>query len=156
MKFGADPKDQARINGLQAAARIAIIPDLVRMRALTSVQQPCSNPSKYPEMSRNALVQKYGYLQVFCTLEKPLANYRAAFTRQRPLVRSQHRPLRKVLFCRKNTEDENWVVDCRGPLYTVVHQPARTAVNTREMFAQRIHRFARVFEQRQTRVILEP
>jgi hypothetical protein len=40
-------------------------------------------------------------------------------------------------------------------LYTVVHQPTRTAANNREMFAQRIHRFARVFEQRQIRVILE-
>jgi hypothetical protein len=46
-------------------------------------------------MLRNALAQEYGHLQVFCTLEKPLANYRAAFTRQRSLVRTQHRPLVK-------------------------------------------------------------
>jgi hypothetical protein len=47
-------------------------------------------------MLRNALVQEYGYLQGFCTLEKPLANYRAAFTQQRTLVRSQHRPLQET------------------------------------------------------------
>jgi hypothetical protein len=33
------------------------------------------------------------HLQAFCKLQKSLANYRAAFTRQRTLVRSQHRPL---------------------------------------------------------------
>src|SRR5829696_1723207 len=79
----------------------------------------------------------------------------AAFTRQRTLVRSQHRPLKKILFCRENSEDENWVGGFRGPLYTVVHQPARTAANNRQIVAQRIHCFARVFEQQQTRVILE-
>jgi hypothetical protein len=80
-----------------------ILADFVRMQAVTSVQQPCSNPSKSPEMlrKRNALVQEYGYLQAFCTLKKPLANYCAAFTRQRTLVRSQHRPLGKILFCRE-------------------------------------------------------
>ena len=57
----------------------------------------CSNPSKYPEMSANVFKAKYVYLQVFCKLQKPPANYRAAFTRQRPLVRTQHRPLLKVL-----------------------------------------------------------
>jgi hypothetical protein len=31
-------QDEARISGLQAAGRITIIPDLVRMQALTSVQ----------------------------------------------------------------------------------------------------------------------
>src|SRR5215211_245360 len=92
-KFAEDPQDEARRSGLQVASRITIIPDFVRMQAVISVQQPCSNPSKYPEMPRNALVQEYGYLQGFCTLEKPPANYRAAFTRQRSLVRTQHRPL---------------------------------------------------------------
>jgi hypothetical protein len=65
------------------------------MQALTSVQQPCSNPSKYPEMSRNVFEAKYVYLQAFCKLQKPLENYRAAFTRQRSLVRTQHRSLDK-------------------------------------------------------------
>jgi hypothetical protein len=46
-------------------------------------------------MMRNVLWAKYGYLQVFCNLQKLLANYRAAFTRQRTLVRTQHRPLSK-------------------------------------------------------------
>jgi hypothetical protein len=36
------------------------------------------------------------HLQAFCKLQKSLANYRAAFTRQRSLVRSQHRPLQKT------------------------------------------------------------
>ncbi len=45
---------------------------------------------------KNAVI--YGhYLQVFCNLQKPLANYRAAFTRRRSLVRSQHRPLSNSL-----------------------------------------------------------
>jgi hypothetical protein len=34
-------------------------------------------------------------LQVFCDLEKPPADRRTTFTRQRSLVRNQHRPLRK-------------------------------------------------------------
>ena len=72
---------------------IAIIPDLVRVQALPAVQQPCSNPSKSPEMLGNASTQKYRHMQVFCNLQKPQGNYRAAFTRQRALVRSQHRPL---------------------------------------------------------------
>jgi hypothetical protein len=39
-EFAEFTQDEARINGLQAAGRITIIPDLVRMQALTSVQQP--------------------------------------------------------------------------------------------------------------------
>ena len=35
---------------------------------LTFVQQPCSNPSKYPETLRKALTQEYVYFQVFCKL----------------------------------------------------------------------------------------
>ena len=61
----------------------------------SGVQQPCSNPSKSPEMLGKASSQKYLYLQAFCNLQKPPANYHAAFTRQRSLVRTQHRPLRK-------------------------------------------------------------
>src|SRR5215216_5789101 len=62
------------------------------MQAVTSVQQPCSNPSKSPEMLGKASKQKYDRLQEFCKLQKSPANYRAAFTRQRSLVRAQHRP----------------------------------------------------------------
>jgi hypothetical protein len=65
------------------------------MQAVTPVQQPCSNPSKSPEMQRNALVQKYDDLQQFCKHQKSPANYRAAFTQQRSLVRTQHRSLVK-------------------------------------------------------------
>src|SRR5215207_579182 len=35
------------------------------------------------------------YLQGFCKLQKPPANYRTAFTRLRSLVRTKHRPLRE-------------------------------------------------------------
>jgi hypothetical protein len=38
------------------------------MQAVTSVQQPCSNLSKYPETSRKASMSKYGDLQAFCKL----------------------------------------------------------------------------------------
>jgi hypothetical protein len=85
--FGEFPKDEARRSGRQAAGRITIIPDLVRIQALASVQQPCSNPSKSPEMLGNASTQKHLDLQVFCNLQKPSANYHTAFTRQRSLVR---------------------------------------------------------------------
>ena len=57
------------------------------------MQQPCSNPSKSPEMLGKAVTQKYGNLQAFCTLQQSLANYLIDFTRQRSLVRAQHRPL---------------------------------------------------------------
>ena len=33
------------------------------------MQQPCSNPSESPETLRNAPMDKYGYLQVFCKLQ---------------------------------------------------------------------------------------
>jgi hypothetical protein len=79
----------------QAAGRITTLPDTVRMQTVTSVQQPCSNPSKTPERLGKASKTKNLYLQVFCRLQKPPAPYRAAFTRQRSLVRSQHRPLQE-------------------------------------------------------------
>jgi hypothetical protein len=57
------------------------------MRAITkrisyaaSVQQPCSNPSKSPELLEKELMQKYDDLQEFCKLQKSPANYHAAFT----------------------------------------------------------------------------
>src|SRR5215212_10677425 len=85
-----------------------IIPDFVWMQAVTSVQQPCSNPSKYPETPGKATTQKYGYFQVLCKLQKPLENYLAAFTRQRSLVRSQHRPLAKSRFLQRKRQPEVW------------------------------------------------
>jgi hypothetical protein len=68
------------------------------MQALPSVQQPCSNPSKHPEMLGNVLQAKYGYLQEFCKLQKYVANYHAGFTRQRSLIRTQHRLHRERVF----------------------------------------------------------
>src|SRR5215203_2189086 len=56
--FGEFTKDEARRSGRQDAGRITIIPDLVRMQTVTSVQQPCSNPGKYPERLRNASRQR--------------------------------------------------------------------------------------------------
>src|SRR4028118_281685 len=64
---------------------------------LKCVQQLCSNPGKSPEMLGKATTYKYGYLQEFCKLQEAPANHRAAFTRQRSLVRNQHRPLRKYV-----------------------------------------------------------
>ena len=52
-KFAEDTQDEARRSDLQVASRITIIPDFVRMQAVTSVLQPCSNPSKSPEMLGN-------------------------------------------------------------------------------------------------------
>src|SRR5919112_4692215 len=54
-------------------------------RNSTSVQLPCSNPSKCL------------HLQTLCTLQRRPATYHTSFTRQRSLVRSQHRSLRKLL-----------------------------------------------------------
>jgi hypothetical protein len=93
LTLGNAPTHEAPIKGLSAAGRIAIIVDLVRMQAASLVQQPCSNPSKCTDMLGKASKRKYSCLQVFCKLQKPPANYRAAFTRQRSLVRTQHRPL---------------------------------------------------------------
>jgi hypothetical protein len=114
------------LNGLQAVGRTAIIPDLVRMQTLPAVQQPCSNPSKYPEMSRNVFKAKYVYLQVFYKLQKPLENYRAAFTRQRPLVRSQHRPLAKSSVLQVYTEAQD---KARIDLGTFVQQRESAATH---------------------------
>jgi hypothetical protein len=69
------------------------------------VQQPYNNPGNSPEMLRKASKQKkYGDLQVFCKLKKPSANYRTAFTRQRSLVRSQHRPPRFLQYLQVKRE----------------------------------------------------
>src|SRR5918997_446203 len=63
------------------------------LQAISFVQQLCSNPSESPEMLRKVPTQKYGDLQEFCNLQKPPAYLHTAFTRQRTLVRAQHRPL---------------------------------------------------------------
>jgi hypothetical protein len=45
------------------------------------------------------MIDKYVCLQELCKLRKPPANYYTAFTRQRSLVRTQHRPLPNRSFC---------------------------------------------------------
>ena len=56
-------------------------------RAVTSVQQPCSNPSKSPEILRKVTSSECLYLQVFCTHLKTPANLRAALAWRRSGVR---------------------------------------------------------------------
>jgi hypothetical protein len=48
------PRARFAKESLQAVARIAMTPNLVPMPAIAAVQQPCSNPSKYPETLRKA------------------------------------------------------------------------------------------------------
>src|SRR5215213_10336892 len=91
--FGEFTKDEARRSGRQAAGRITIIPDFVRMQAVTSVQQPCSNPSKSPETSGKVLLAECCYLQAVCTHLKDSANLRAALAWRRPGVRVSSGPL---------------------------------------------------------------
>ena len=62
---------------------IAIIPDLVRVQALPAVQQPCSNPSKYPERLGNVFSAECCHLQAFCTHLKTPANFRGALAWRR-------------------------------------------------------------------------
>jgi len=71
-----------------------IIPDLVLMQ---EPQHLCSNPSKSPENQSKVFSKENDHLQGFCNLQKSPAIYLTAFTRQRSLVRSQHRPLSKHL-----------------------------------------------------------
>jgi hypothetical protein len=60
------------------------------------------------------LSQENRYLQEFCKLQRSAANYRAAFTQHRPLVRSQHRPLKK---CLQMAEKEKPLVLTPGAIY---------------------------------------
>jgi hypothetical protein len=60
--------------------------------ALT-VQQPCSNLSKSPEMLGNTPTQKCGDFQQFCKLWKPLEDYLAALAWRRSGVRVPSGPL---------------------------------------------------------------
>jgi hypothetical protein len=80
------------------------------------VQQPCSNPGKSPEMIGNASTQKYGDLQEICKLQNPPANYYTAFTRQRSLVRTQHRPSTNTSICRENVQSNRKPGLCLGSL----------------------------------------
>jgi hypothetical protein len=91
-----------------------------RSPATTSVnvQQPCSNPSKTPEMLRKAQGKESVHLQAFCKLQKSPANYHTAVTRQRSLVRSQHRPLRKSDVLQQDAIFARNLVARFDPLYT--------------------------------------
>jgi hypothetical protein len=60
------------------------------------VQQPCSNPSKSPEMLGKVSTRKHDNLQAFCTLLKRPAKYLAACARRRSGVRIPSAPLRKM------------------------------------------------------------
>ena len=62
------------------------------MQAAGHVQQPCSNPGELPETLRKVPISKYDDLQVFCTLQKPLANYLAALAWRRSRVRVSSGP----------------------------------------------------------------
>ena len=60
------------------------------------VQQPCSNPSKSPEMLRKVLSSECCHLQAFCTHLKIPANLRAALAWRRSRVRVSSGPLQKT------------------------------------------------------------
>src|SRR5215208_374998 len=98
--FVESPYDEAQINGLQAVGGIALIPELVRMQALPSVQQPCSNPSKSPEMLGKASSQKYLYLQAFCKVQKAPEISDAALAWRRSGVQVPSGPLFFPTICR--------------------------------------------------------
>jgi hypothetical protein len=74
--------------------------DLVQMQTVTSVQQPCSNPSKYSDMLGKASKQKYSCLQLFCKLLKDPAKYGGAFARRKPGIRIPSAPLKNMQICR--------------------------------------------------------
>ena len=53
------------------------------MQTLPAVQQPCSNPSKYPERLGNVFSAECCHLQAFCTHLKTPANFRGALAWRR-------------------------------------------------------------------------
>jgi hypothetical protein len=63
-------------------------------------------------MLGNVLQAKYGYLQEFCKLQIYVANYRAAFTRQRSLVRTQHRPLSRYFVLQEKRKGKEELGTC--------------------------------------------
>jgi hypothetical protein len=63
------------------------------MQTITSVQQPCSNPSESPERLRHAPTHKYGDFQQFCKFWKRLGNYLGALAWRRSRVRVSSGPL---------------------------------------------------------------
>jgi hypothetical protein len=67
-------------------------------RAVTSVQQPCSNPSKSPERLRKTPTQKCSDFQQFCKIWKPVETYLAALAWRRSRVRVSSGPLRESRF----------------------------------------------------------
>ena len=67
------------------------------------VQQPCSNPSKSPEMPEKVPSSECCHLQAFCTHLKTPANLRAALAWRRSRVRVSSGPLRKPRLRKTNT-----------------------------------------------------
>ena len=111
---------------------IGIIPDLVRMQALTSVQQPCSNPGKSIEMLGKVLSSECCHLQAFCTHLKTPANLRAALAWRRSRVRVSSGPLLFPLFAGKNLRES-----CRSRtlLVALCSNAARAETRTRLLHA---------------------
>ena len=108
-------------------------------REVTSVQQPCSNPSKSPETLRNAPMVKYGNLQAFCKLQKPLAKYLCAFARRRSGVRIPSTPLQEYRYLQVKYRNKgvprkprdrsycNRTATCVNSTPLEVHEPLRPA-----------------------------
>jgi hypothetical protein len=71
-------------------------------------------------MLRKVPKQKHDNLQVFCKLQKSPANYRAAFTRQGSLVRTQHRPSKKCIDLQVKSLNSKYVGPRAVPLLTTV------------------------------------
>src|SRR5215216_3873111 len=103
LRYVAMIRDMEGVSGLctgceqRSILRVVVILKTAATRLWHSsarVQQPCSNPSKSPDMLRIASKQKYSNLQAFCKLQKPLAKYLAAFARRRSGVRIPSAPLR--------------------------------------------------------------
>ena len=63
------------------------------MQTVTSVQQPCSNPSESPEMPGNTPTHKYADLQQFCKPWNGPAKHRAALAWRRSGVQVPSGPL---------------------------------------------------------------
>jgi hypothetical protein len=94
------------------------------MQTVTSVQQPCSNPSKSPEMLRKAPSSECCHLQAFCTHLKTPANLRGALAWRRSGVQVPSGPLLFYGDLQVKREEQEKAPACsRGAL---VQQPSGT------------------------------
>jgi hypothetical protein len=99
--------------------------ELLPMQAAGPVQQPCSNPSKSPEMPRKVLASECRRLQAFCKLWKPPENYRAALAWRRSRVRVSSGPLTEILITTRETYDKEKGQDCLPALTTPTSTPTQ-------------------------------